>query len=230
MNIVNKEFSKHAEEYNHYNIIQQIVSKAMVRELGFKPRRILELGCGSGQVFKNIDFDFEYYKAIDFSQNMCDIHPKQKNLDIVCVDFDSVDFHNTIKNDKYDIVLSSSALQWSKDLKKIIQSLAMVSENIHMVLFTSNTFKTIFSLTNTHSPILDITTIKDAFDTYYNCEYEILNYKLEFNNKKKLFDYIKNSGVSGGQKLSYKEAKKLYQNYDLNYLEFEVVFIKGKRC
>lgn len=230
MNIVNKEFSKHAEEYNHYNIIQQIVSKALVRELGFKPRRILELGCGSGQVFKNIDFDFEYYKAIDFSQNMCDIHPKQKNLDIVCVDFDSSDFHNTIKNDKYDIVLSSSALQWSKDLKKIIQSLAVVSKNIHMVLFTSNTFKTIFSLTNTHSPILDITTIKDAFDTYYNCEYEILNYKLEFNNKKKLFDYIKNSGVSGGQKLSYKEAKKLYQNYDLNYLEFEVVFIKGKRC
>ena len=230
MNIVNKEFSKHAEEYNHYNIVQQIVSKALVRELGFKPRRILELGCGSGQVFKNIDFDFEYYKAIDFSQNMCDIHPKQKNLDIVCVDFDSSDFHNTIKGDKYDIVLSSSALQWSKDLKKIIQNLAMVAENIHMVLFTSNTFKTIFSLTNTHSPILDITTIKDAFDTYYNCEYEILNYKLEFNDKKKLFDYIKNSGVSGGQKLSYKEAKKLYQNYDLNYLEFEVIFIKGKRC
>ena len=169
MNIVNKEFSKHAEEYNHYNIIQQIVSKALVRELGFKPRRILELGCGSGQVFKNIDFDFEYYKAIDFSQNMCDIHPKQKNLDIVCVDFDSVDFHNTIKGDNYDIVLSSSALQWSKDLKKIIQSLAMVSENIHMVLFTSNTFKTIFSLTNTHSPILDIETIKNAFDTYYSC-------------------------------------------------------------
>ena len=230
MNIVNKEFSKHAEEYNHYNIVQQIVSKALVRELGFKPRRILELGCGSGQVFKNIDFDFEYYKAIDFSQNMCDIHPKQKNLDIVCVDFDSSDFHNTIKGDKYDIVLSSSALQWSKDLKKIIQNLAMVAENIHMVLFTSNTFKTIFSLTNTHSPILDITTIKDAFDTYYNCEYEILNYKLEFNDKKKLFDYIKNSGVSGGQKLSYKEAKKLYQNYDLNYLEFEVIFIKGTKC
>lgn len=230
MNIVNQEFSKHANDYNKYNIIQQIVSKALIRELDFQPQRILELGCGSGQVFKNIDFDFEYYKAIDFSQNMCDIHPKQKNLDIVCVDFDSSDFHNTIKNDKYDIVLSSSALQWSKDLKKIIQSLAMVSENIHMVLFTSNTFKTIFSLTNTHSPILDITTIKDAFDTYYSCKYEILNYKLEFNNKKKLFDYIKNSGVSGGQKLSYKEAKKLYQNYDLNYLEFEVVFIKGKRC
>ena len=99
MSKVQKEFSKHAKEYNHYNIIQQIVSKALVRELSFKPKRILELGCGSGQVFKNIDFDFEYYKAIDFSQDMCDIHPQKESLEIVCLDFDSEEFYNNIKED-----------------------------------------------------------------------------------------------------------------------------------
>jgi len=230
VNSVNEKFSKHAKEYNHYNIIQQIVSKALVRELSFQPKRILELGCGSGQVFKNIDFDFEYYKAIDFSASMCTIHPQQKNLEVVCLDFDTQEFLDTIKNDSYDMVLSSSALQWSKNLTQIVEQLAKITTNINFVLFTSNTFKTIFSLTNKKSPILDIDSIKHSFEGIFDCTYEILNYKLEFDNKKKLFDYIKNSGVSGGNSLSYKEAKQLYKNYNLKYLEFEVVFIKGKRC
>lgn len=227
-NGVQEQFSKHANEYNHHNIIQQIVSKALVRELQSQPKRILELGCGSGQVLKNIDFDYDYYKAIDFSQEMCDIHPKRKNLDVVCLDFDSTEFYENIKNEKYDLVLSSSALQWSKNLSKIIKAISKISNSVNMVLFTSNTFKTIFELTNSVSPILDIDSIKKSFDASYTCEYEVLNYKLEFDNKKDIFNYIKNSGVSGANSsLSFKKAKYLYRNYTLNYLEFEVVFIKG---
>ena len=41
-----------------------------------------------------------------------------------------------------------------------------------------------------------------------------------------MFRYIKKSGVSGARKvLSYKESKKLLNEYPVNYLEFEVVFI-----
>ena len=229
MDSVKKEFTKHAKDYNNYNIIQQIVSKALVRELDFIPKRILELGCGSGQIFKNIKFNFEYYKAIDFSQTMCNLHPKGKNIDIVCLDFDSKKFAENISNDKpYDIVLSSSALQWSKNLSNIIRIISKKAPFISVVLFTSNTFKTIFTLTNTCSPILTLEEIKTAFNKYYNCTYEVLQYNLEFENKKYLFDYIKNSGVSGGHKLSFKDAKKLYKEYNLPYLEFEVIFIKGK--
>ena len=231
MSNVEEKFSKHANEYNENNIIQQIVSKALVREITSKPKKILELGCGSGQIFKNIDFDYDYYKAIDFSKAMCDIHPKDKNLDIYCLNFDSEEFFDNIKNDKYDLVLSSSALQWSQNLSKIISALKNITSEINMVLFTSNTFKTIFEINKKISPILDTATIKNAFDKSFDCKYEILNYKLEFDDKKSLFKYIKNSGVTGNSKsLSFKEAKKLYKNYNLNYLEFEVIFIKGHRC
>ncbi len=45
--------------------------------------------------------------------------------------------------------------------------------------------------------------------------------------KKELFDYIKKSGVSGSSaSLDFKNAKKLYKEYKLNYLEFEVIFVK----
>jgi len=123
---------------------------------------------------------------------MCEIHPKHKNLEVFCLDFDSEEFIDNIKDEDYDIVLSSSALQWSKNLTKIIRTLSNISNNISMVLFTSNTFKTIFQITDSRSPILDIGAIQKSFDPFYKCEYEILQYNLEFDDKKKMFDYIKN--------------------------------------
>lgn len=224
---IKNEFSKYAKQYNNHNIIQQIVAKSLVRDLSFKPKRILELGCGSGQVFNQITWPLEYYKAVDFSSSMCQLHPKADNIDVKCFDFDTQDFLDDIKNDSFDIVLSSSALQWSKDLSKIIKQLSLVSNEINAVLFTSNTFKTIQDITQSKSPILDEKSIKKAFNEHFNCEFETIMYKLEFTNKKDLFDYIKKSGVSGGTSvLDFKNAKKLYKEYNLDYLEFEVIFVK----
>lgn len=232
MQVINQ-FSKYANEYKSHNIIQQIVAKSLVRELESnlraKPKRILELGCGSGQVFSHISCyceEVEFYKAIDSSLVMCELHPKAKNIEVKCLNFDSVEFFDEIKNDYYDIVLSSSALQWSSNLPKIIEALSRVTKEINATLFTSNTFKTIQKITNTKSPILDVESIKKAFSRYFNCEFETILYKLEFDNKKDLFDYIKKSGVSGENSLSFKDAKKLYKEYNLNYLEFEVIFVK----
>ncbi len=224
---VKNEFSKYANQYNSYNIIQQIIAKSLVRDVTTKPKRVLELGCGSGQIIKYISWDYDYYKAIDFSQNMCNLHPKSEKIDVKCFDFDSDEFFENIKNDSFDLVLSASALQWSKDLSKIVKALISISPTINAVLFTSNTFKSIQTITKSKSPILDENSIKEAFLKYCNCEFETIKYNLEFNNKKELFDYIKKSGVSGGKALDFKDAKKLYKEYSLNYLEFEVIFIKA---
>ena len=225
---VKKQFSKYANQYNNHNIIQQIAAKSIVRDIQNRPTRILELGCGSGQIYKHISWDIEYYKAIDFSQSMCELHPKGTNIKVECHDFDNISFHESIKDERFDLVLSSSALQWSKDLGKIVKRLVSVSNEINVALFTSNTFKTIQNITNTKSPILCLDEIKSAFNKYCDCEFEVFNYNLEFDNKKEMFDYIKKSGVSGNSnKLSYKDSKLLLQNYNLNYLEFEVIFIKA---
>ena len=109
---------------------------------------------------------------------------------------------------------------------KIIQHLSYITNEINAVLFTSNTFKTIQNITQTKSPILDEESIKEAFSKYFDCEFETIMYKLEFDKKKDLFDYIKKSGVSGSASLDFKDAKKLYKEYTLNYLEFEVIFVK----
>ncbi|MFV0564089.1 methyltransferase domain-containing protein [Malaciobacter mytili] len=223
---VQNEFTKHAKDYNNNNIIQQIIAKALVREIASTPKTILELGCGSGQVYKNITWEICEYTAIDFSFSMCELHPRAKNINISCFDFDSEEFFNFLENKNFEMVISSSAMQWSKDLKKLVARLSNVTNTINAVLFTSNTFKSIQAITGNKSPILDTNTIKEAFLHSFNCEFEVYNYNVEFESKKKLFDYIKNSGVSGGTSLSFKDAKKLYKEYTLNYLEFEVIFVK----
>jgi malonyl-CoA O-methyltransferase len=224
---VKNQFSKYAKEYKNHNIIQQIVAKSLIRELKSQPKRVLELGCGSGQVYNHISWKLDFYKAIDFSASMCELHPKGKNIEVKCFDFDTQEFLDEIKDNHYDLVLSSSALQWSKDLSKIIKHLSLITKEINAVLFTSNTFKTIQDITNAKSPILDEVLIKEAFSKYFECEFETIMYKLEFDNKKDLFDYIKKSGVSGANpSLEFKNAKKLYKEYNLNYLEFEVIFVK----
>ncbi len=223
---VQNEFTKHAKNYNNNNIIQQIIAKALVREITSSPKTILEIGCGSGQIYKNINWNICEYTAVDFSISMCKLHPTGKNINISCFDFDSEEFFNFLKNKNFEMVISSSAMQWSKDLKKLIFNLSKVTNSINAVLFTSNTFKSIQKITGSKSPILDLNTIKKAFSYSFNCEFEVYNYNLEFDDKKKLFDYIKNSGVSGGSSLSFKDAKKLYKEYTLNYLEFEVIFVR----
>lgn len=222
------QFSKYAKSYNSYNIIQQLAAKSLVRELGYEPRRILELGCGSGQIYKYISWDVNFYHAIDASASMCELHPKGQNIQVECFDFDSDVFFERLKNQHYDIVISSSALQWSSNLPKIIEALSDVTSTVHAVLFTSNTFKTIQEISQKPSPILDEKSIKEAFSLFFNCTFETLNYQLEFDHKKELFDYIKKSGVSSSNSLDFAAAKKLYKEYPLNHLEFEVIFVKAK--
>jgi len=61
---------------------------------------------------------------------------------------------------------------------------------------------------------------------YFNANFEILEYKLEFESVREMFRYIKRSGVSGSRNvLSYTQTKKLMREYPLSFLEFEIVFI-----
>jgi len=221
---IQNQFTKYAKDYDDNNIIQRIVSKAIVREITDEPKKILELGCGSGQIFREIDWKFESYKAIDFSETMCELHPKGENVIIKCFNFDTQEFLAEIEDDSYDLILSSSALQWSKNLPKLVQNILPKTKRLKAVLFTSNTFKEIYAITKKEKSILSLEEIQGAFSPY-GASFEVFEYKLHFENKKELFSYIKNSGVSGENRLTFWEAKELYKNYHLDYLSFEVVFI-----
>ncbi len=224
-----KEFSKNAKEYEKYNTIQEKVVKELIKRLKKEYKNILDVGCGNGLVYKYINWQIEKFIAIDFSKEMLKLHPTNKNIIKKELDFNSKEFLNFIKKENFDIFISSSALQWAKNLKDIFEVINNKNIDFAIAIFTSNTFRTIHQIANTTSPIKSKEEILKV-SQILNANIEFLNYKLEFEKKEDIFKYIKKSGVSGGRNiLSYKQIKELIKKYPYNYLEFEIILLWSKQ-
>ncbi len=234
MSNVIEEFSRFAHQYDQHNIIQAKVAKIVVDTLPLnRYNRILDIGCGSGEVFKNLkdhDISFEELIAFDSSQPMLDIHPTEKKVIKVCADFNDKNFLKTLPFETYDLLLSSSALQWSRDLDFTLEKLATLSKTFHAAVFTSGTFKTLHQVANIKSPIYSAKTVQENILKHYSdVSFELHHFTLSFESTREMFRYIKKSGVSSGEKkLSYKETKQLMEKYPLDHLEFEVLFVEAK--
>jgi malonyl-CoA O-methyltransferase len=222
-----KQFNKHAKSYDDYSFIQKEVATYLASKIDKKYHTILDLGCGTGTVYNLIGKESKKYYAVDMSKNMCNIHPKDKKVETINQSFDDEKLFDKIP--KCDIVISSSSIQWSKDLDKLFFNISKKTHNIAFAIFTSNTFKSLHEYLNISSPIYNKDEILDNLKKYFIFKYEIKKYKIDFNNTKELFQYLKKSGVNGdNRKLNFQQAKKLLTSYPHNFLEFEVMFVIGK--
>jgi malonyl-CoA O-methyltransferase len=223
---VSVEFSKYAKEYARYNIIQDKVATHLLSHLKTQPTRVLDLGCGRGALYEKIRWQLERFVGVDFAQGMLELHPKGENVACFYGDFNDPKLFEMLQQEQFDYILSSSALQWAKDINKVFEAIATMQTPFSLALFTSNTFKTLHETANIQSPLRDAQTVIEAQKNYLDAHFEIINYTLEFENTQDIFRYIKRSGVSGGRNvLSFKQMKHLMHNYPKRYLEFEVVFI-----
>jgi len=224
MHRAKKEFSRFAYNYNSLNLIQKEVARYLISKI--KPAdSILDLGSGTGEVYKNIDFQFDRFVAVDISENMCLLHPKDSKIEVLNEDFEKTKAFD----ENFDLIISSSSLQWSKNLDDIFFKISKSSKNVAFAIFTSNTFKTLNQLANIESLIYSKEVLLEKLSKYYNFESEVKEYKLNFKDNLEMLRYIKKSGVSGGVKrLKFKDIKNLIDNYPLEFLEFEILYIFGK--
>ncbi len=217
------EFSKRANSYKQHNIIQKKVVKNLLENIHSQPKNILDLGCGDGAVYNSLTWEIDSFTGVDKATNMCKLHPCEKNIILLNQDFETFEFK------KYDLVISSSALQWAKDLESLFQKIAKSTDEIAFSIFCDGTFKTIYEVANLKPFLPNKDKLLKLLEKDFLFTHKIVNYKLEFEDNLSKFRYIKNSGVSGGErKLSFKDTKKLIENYPHGYLEFEVMFIWGK--
>ena len=220
-----REFSRNSTTYKSYNMIQKQVVKDLFKLIDFKPKTILDLGCGDGVVFSQIDWEFERFVGVDLSKEMLQLHPKGEDIELLQKDFDELD-DDFLK--QFDLVLSSSSLQWSKNPKKLIEKLQNTSKSFAVALFCDGTFKNLrefFSLETFLPKSKDIVSILHS-DTYHDKK----SYKLNFSDNLSLLRYIKKSGVSGGVKrTSISKLKEFLSCRDRSYLEFEILFIHSSK-
>jgi len=227
-----QEFSRFAHEYDTYNVIQAEVAKSLVEQLpNSHYNTIIDIGCGSGEVYKNLEKDscsFDHFVALDSSPEMLEIHPSSSKIDKICADFNRVQTFENVSLEYTPLVISSSALQWSKDLDFTLSEISKKSSQAYFAIFTSDTFKALHETAKITSPIYSETVLRETIEKYYRAKFELKKYKLHFESVREMFNYIKKSGVSGGEKqLTYKQTKQLMKRYPLDYLEFEVLFVKA---
>ena len=223
---VSSEFSKYATHYNSYNVIQQKVADKLLSFVTSEPKNILDLGCGSGTLAKKITWKYEKLIAVDFAPRMLELHPKSKNIETIYGNFNDENLFELLKEYKFDYILSASSLQWANDMEKTFQQLQALEVPLALAVFTANTFKTLHVTAGLEPLLIDTCKLNALQKKYFNANFEVVRYKLAFNNVREMFRYIKKSGVSGSRNvLSYKEMKRVMQEYPLDYLEFEVAFI-----
>ena len=223
---VSLEFSKHASQYASYNVIQNKVIKRLLKKIKYKPKNILDLGCGSGALHDSLTWKYEHFTGVDFAPGMLELHPKAQNCECIYGDFNDKTLFENLLTYRYDYIFSASALQWADDLDMVFKNIKSLYAPIALAIFSANTFKTLNETASLKPLLRSVTEIDKLQKKYFDGELEVVEYRLEFESTRDMFKYIKNSGVSGARKvLSFKQTKKLMQDYPLNYLEFEVVFI-----
>ena len=224
---ISSEFSKYATHYGNYNIIQNQVVDKLLSFVKSQPKKILDLGCGSGAVAQKIEWELEHFVGVDFAPGMLELHPKAKHIECIYGNFNDDMLFEQLQTYFFDYIISASALQWADDLDHVMKNIAALNTSVGLAIFTAGTFKTL-NKTAGLSPLLrSRKEIKALQQKYFpDAAFEVVKYKLEFESVREMFRYIKKSGVSGSRRvLSYKETKKLMHEYPLNYLEFEVAFI-----
>jgi len=223
---ISTEFSKHAFEYDTYNIIQNKVLEKLLSCVKQKPQYILDLGCGNGSLCKKINWNYIHFTGVDFAPGMLELHPKAQSIECIYGDFNDQTLFDTLLTYKYDYIFSASALQWANDLDSVFSKVKQLNAPIALAIFTAGTFKTINKTANINSILKTADELNELQKKYFDANFEVLTYKLEFDSTRDMFKYIKKSGVSGSRKvLNYKESKKLLKEYPVNYLEFEIVLI-----
>jgi malonyl-CoA O-methyltransferase len=226
---ISSEFSKYANDYNRYNIIQDKVVKKLISSLDYQPKTILDLGCGSGAICKNIDFEYEHFTGVDFAPGMLELHPKSDKIECIYGDFNDKMMFENLYTYQYEHIFSASALQWAEDLDTVLKNISLLNSSVSLAIFTSGTFLTLNKTASLKPLLRGSKEIHNLASKYFDADFELVNYKLEFDSTRDMFRYIKKSGVSGSRNvLNFKQTKKLMFDYPLNYLEFEVAFIQTK--
>jgi len=225
----NKEFSRFAKTYSRCSLIQSRVAKRLVEKISGTYSHIVDIGCGSGAFFNAYKKDFKTFLAIDQSLEMLQIHPSTIGVEKMIGDFNDQRMFDILKNRKFDLIVSSSALQWSQNLDWTLLQIASFKKPVALALFTSGTFKKLHDIAGITSPIRSKDETIKLLKKHFDLKIDVIKYRLYFSDTLSMLRYIKLSGVSGGvQKLSITQTRKILNNYPFSYLQFEVVVAIGK--
>ncbi len=217
-------FDRRAESYDSHNLIQRRAASRLLAHLKIDADRIVDLGCGTGTLYRLYERPFTHWIAVDAAPAMLALHPQSPRIEKRIGNFDDAALFEELAESDFDLLLSSSALQWAEDIDWTLAQIAKLNKPTALNIFTSGTFATLHRLTGRTSPIHDRETIEKALIRRLGIRPELCRYRLYFRSTRDMLRYIQRSGVGGGApRLSISQMRRLLESYPLNYLEFELL-------
>lgn len=128
---VRARFNRAHQTYDQFAVVQQEVGRRLEERfewLKIEPRRILDLGAGTGQMTRAMQkrYPSAQVVALDLAEQMLTVIPKTgrifKRRRVVCADMHQLPF----QAGSFDVVISNFSLQWSHDLRLVMQEVARV--------------------------------------------------------------------------------------------------------
>jgi malonyl-ACP O-methyltransferase BioC len=245
--LVMRKFGKSMETYDDNAYAQKEIAAKLAGLISDlypdTPKTIMEIGCGTGLLTKNIlpVFPDTYYYLNDInSKAEHRIHSlfAEDNHTFICGDAGLIAFPSEI-----DLIVSSSTVQWLENLsafaEKAYQSL---SSRGYMFLstFGKNNLKEIRELTGTGLEYLSLDGLKDLFSSGF----EILHLSEEempvaFNSSAEILSHFRETGVNAnssgtvrtksGLKSFCSKYDKMYSNGHKVILTYNPVFLGLKK-
>ncbi|RVY48994.1 biotin synthase, partial [Helicobacter pylori] len=160
--------------------------------------------------------------------NMLKLHPTH-SINIQKISLEHADFEEHVFH-AYDLIVSSSSLQWARDLKSVLEKIALSSQEVALAIHTDFSLHEVHEFLGTPSPLRDLKTLKSLIkNAFKNFQIELENkrFALYFNRKQDCLDYLKKCGLLGGSTLSFKQKKHFFQNMAFEKLSYEVLLFSG---
>ena len=161
-----KIFNRAAISYEKYSGIQDQISQDLLVKLGhanINPKNILDLGCGTGKNGLHLQDKFKETTLVNFdlSENMLEearkkpisspvVVPNEKPSNLyVCGDMENLPF----KDSSFDLVWSSSAIQWSNNLSSVFKHIKRILKRNGLFIFSTFGPKTLWELKEVNEKI-----------------------------------------------------------------------------
>lgn len=137
---IRSRFNRAALTYDAHAVIQPDIGKkliALLNQYTFKSDFIIDLGCGTGTVTKNLieKYAYKQFFAIDIADTLL-LQAKDKlalyDINIHSNDFESFSYDGIL----FDLIFSNMALHWSSNLQNTFNHIAQQSSHHGIIAFS----------------------------------------------------------------------------------------------